>query len=54
MEYDEVAALFDYWKTNPPSHVMIQGFFKMGGGDTKSGEMTDEQFQELSAAIPMR
>lgn len=54
MEYSEVEGLFDYWKQNPPTHLMVQGFFKMGGKSeqTPKNEMTEEQFRELTSMFP--
>lgn len=60
MEYAEIDALFTYWRKNPPTHMLAQGFFKMGGGDdapssqdeVPTNEMSEKQFLELTTMFP--
>ncbi|HWR15170.1 MAG TPA: hypothetical protein VN577_10095 [Terriglobales bacterium] len=54
LEYSEVAALFDYWKETPPAHILVKAFFKMGGEEPESKEITDEQFNELASMFPIK
>lgn len=64
MEYEEVIALFKYWRDNPPTHVLVKAFFQMGDDSKESsrprsaseegndGEMSTEQFQEMISMFP--
>lgn len=59
MEYHEIEELFNYWKKNPPTHIMVQGFFKMSGEDSPASssevpknELTEKQFLELTSMFP--
>ena len=57
MEYAEIDDLFTYWRKNPPTHILAQGFFKMGddtqpSNDVPANEMTEKQYQELTSMFP--
>lgn len=58
MDYGQIAALFDYWKNHPPTHILFQGLMKSLGvskdaapADSTSGqpaELSEEGFNELA------
>ena len=52
LDWPAVEALTDYWKENPPVHVLVAAY--MGAGqEEKPQSMTQEDIEALMAVTPM-